>query len=51
MLRKIFGPEVDEVSEQLRILHNDELRDLYMSPNIIRTVKYRRLRGMDTWLG
>jgi hypothetical protein len=34
VLRKIFGPKRDEVTEEWRKLHNDELDDLYSSPNI-----------------
>jgi hypothetical protein len=39
VLRKIFIPERDDVSEQFRILHNKELHDLYRLPSIGRTVK------------
>ena len=35
-LRRIFGPRRDEVTGKLRILHNEELNDLYSSPNIVR---------------
>jgi len=41
VLRKIFGPERDEVMEEWRILRNEELRDLYSFPNTIRTIKSR----------
>jgi hypothetical protein len=37
-MRKIFGSERDEVTEEWRKLHDDELSDLYSSPNIIRVV-------------
>ena len=47
MLRKIFGPKRDEVAEEWRRLHNEELYDLYFSPNIIRVIKSRRMR----WAG
>jgi hypothetical protein len=35
VLRRIFGPERDEVSREWRKLHNEELNDLYTSPNIV----------------
>jgi hypothetical protein len=42
-LRRIFGPEREE--EGLwRKLHNDELHNLYSSPNIVRVIKSRRMR-------
>jgi hypothetical protein len=47
MLRRIFGPRRDEVTEELRRLHNEELIDLYSSPNIVRVIKSRRMR----WAG
>ena len=36
VLRRIFGPKRDEVTEEWRKLHNEELSDLYCSPNIVR---------------
>ena len=47
VLRKIFGAERDEITGELRTLHNAELHALYSSPNIIRYHKSRRLR----WAG
>jgi hypothetical protein len=44
VLRKIFGPKRDEVTGELRKLHNEELRDLYSSPSIIRMIKSKRIR-------
>jgi hypothetical protein len=45
MLRRIrvFGPKMDQVSGGWRKLHNEELRDLYSSPSIIRIIKPRRM--------
>jgi hypothetical protein len=37
--RRIFRPKRDEVTGELRKLHNEELRDLYSSPSIIRIIK------------
>jgi hypothetical protein len=47
VLRRIFGLKRDEVMEEWGKLHNEELRDLYSSPSIIRIMKSRRMR----WLG
>jgi hypothetical protein len=47
MLRRIFGTEMDEVTEEWRRLHNKELYALYSSSDIIWMVKSRRLR----WAG
>jgi hypothetical protein len=47
MLKKIFGPKRDEVTGEWRKLHNEELRDLYSSPSIIRIIMLRRMR----WAG
>jgi hypothetical protein len=44
LLRRIFGPKRDEVTGEWRKLHNEELRDLYCSPGIIRLIKPRRMR-------
>ena len=43
MLR-IFGSKRDEVTGEWRRLHNEELNDLYCSPNIVRVIKWRRMR-------
>jgi hypothetical protein len=47
LLRRIFGPKRDEVAGGLRKLHNEELHNLYSSPDIIIMMKSRRMR----WAG
>jgi hypothetical protein len=47
VLRRIFGPRRDEVMGDWRKLYNEELHNLYFSPNIIRMIKSRRMR----WAG
>ena len=47
VLRRIFGPRRDEVTGEWRRLHNEELNDLYSSPNIVRVIKSKRMR----WTG
>jgi hypothetical protein len=47
VLRRVFGPKRDEVTEDWRKLHNEELNNLYSSPSIVRVVKSRRMR----WAG
>ena len=42
MLRRIFGSELDEVTGERRRLHNEELYDLFCSPNIIHVIKKLR---------
>ena len=44
---RIFRPKRDEVTGEWRKLHNEELNDLYCSPNIVRVIKWRRIR----WAG
>jgi hypothetical protein len=41
VLRRTFGPKRDEETGEWRKQHNEELRDLYSSPSIIRTIKWR----------
>jgi hypothetical protein len=41
VLRRIFGPKIDEVTGEWRKLHDEELHDLYSSPSIIRILKAR----------
>ena len=47
VLRRIFGPRRGEVMGEWRRLHKEELNDLYCSPNILRVIKWRRMR----WAG
>ena len=47
MLRRIFGPKRDDVTREWRKLHNEKLNDLYVSPNIVRVIKSRRMK----WAG
>jgi len=47
VLRRVFGPKRDEVTGEWRKLHNEELNDLYCSPNIVRIMKSRIMR----WVG
>jgi hypothetical protein len=47
VLRTILGPKRDEASEEQRRLHNEELNNLYSSPNVIRVIKSRAMK----WAG
>jgi hypothetical protein len=47
VLRRISGPRRDDVMGECRKLHNEELRNLYSSPSIIRIMKSMRM----TWVG
>ena len=47
MLRRKFGPMREKVTGEWRKLHNKELSDLNCSPNIVRVIKWRRMR----WAG
>jgi len=44
MLRRLFWPKMDEVTEECSKLHNEKLNDLYATPNIILVIKSRRMR-------
>jgi hypothetical protein len=47
VLSRIVGPKRDEVTGEWRKLHNEELRDFYSTPSIIRIIKSRRM----SWAG
>jgi hypothetical protein len=47
VLRRIFGPKRDEVKGDWGKLHNEEIHNLYSSPNVIRMIKSKRMR----WAG
>ena len=46
-VKRMFGPRKDEVTGEWRRLHNEELNNLYSSPNIVLVIKSRRMR----WAG
>jgi len=47
VLRRIFGPKMDEGTEEWRKLHNEELNDLFFLPSIVQVIKSRKMR----WVG
>ena len=47
VLRRIFGPRRDEVTGKWKRLHNEEINDLYSSPNVVWVIKPRTMR----WAG
>ena len=47
VLREIFGPKRDKATGEWRILHNEELNDLYCSLHMVWVIKSRRMR----WAG
>jgi hypothetical protein len=44
VLRRIFRPKRDRITGEQRRLHNEELNNVYSSPNIIQVIKSRRMR-------
>jgi hypothetical protein len=46
VLRRIFGPKREE-DGSWRKFHNGEIHNLYSSPNIVKAIKWRRMR----WVG
>jgi len=42
VLRRIFGPRREEVTGEWREQHNEEINDLYCSPNIVRVIKFEK---------
>jgi len=51
VFRTIFGPENDDILGSCRVLHNDELYDLYEPLSIARTTKCRKPNGLGLYLG
>jgi len=47
VLRRIFGPQREKVTEVWRKLYKKQLNYLYSSPNIIRAIKLRRMRRAE----
>ena len=45
LLKRIYGRRTDDVAVEWRKLHNEELNDLYFSPNIVEVIKWRRMRS------
>jgi hypothetical protein len=46
VLRRIFGSKRDQVTGEWRKLHNEELNDVYCTPNVVWVIKLRDGRGM-----
>ena len=49
VLRKMYGTTRDEATGEWRKLHNEQLHDLWSSPNIVNLIKSRRMRWAVTW--
>ena len=50
LLRRIFGPKRDEMTGEWRKLHNEELNDLYSSPNKVQAIEYLTLRRLMSYI-
>jgi hypothetical protein len=51
VLSRICGPKRNEITGEWRKLHNENLKDLYCSPNIVRVIKSRRMRWTEQVAG
>jgi hypothetical protein len=53
MLRRLCGPKLEEVMGGWRRLHNEELHNLYVPPNVVRVIISRMMRrtGRRAWMG
>jgi hypothetical protein len=51
LLKRIFGPKRDEVTLEWRKLHNEELNDLFCSPNIVRVIKFSNITKLLRCVG
>ena len=47
VLRRMYGPKRDEITREWRKLHDEELNNLYFSPDLVRAIKSRRI----SWAG
>jgi hypothetical protein len=47
VLRRIFRPKVEEEARDRRRLHNEELHNLYGSPNVVRAIRWRTMRWVE----
>jgi len=47
VLRRIFWPKRNDVTEEWKKVHNEELNNLYCSPNFVRVIKSRRMRWAE----
>jgi hypothetical protein len=47
VLRRIFGPKRDDITGEWRKLRSGKLHNLYLSPNIIKQIKSRRMKWVE----